>query len=341
MTEREWAAARDPVTMWAFAESRMTARQRLLFAAGCCRRVWPLFTDFQLRNLVEISEAVADGQANREALEQALNELPEPGYFDENRLRPELMTFAARPLEPGEADPLPPRPNFIFGQYPPPTRVGFGIVNWNELPAWCRHVYHAARAVADFNGRRTSDETCSASGDAVAEKAAESHPNHAKIAALRERVAAEVSKLDDFRFRGMIQASERKAEEVRQLDAAIQAAISRLNEEIAAEARMVRDREATKERESQAELLRCIAGHLHRPAPDFDPAWRTETVDGLVRRMYDAREFGNMPILADALQDAGCEDGSVLTHCRHGAVHARGCWVIDQIRSWALTVAPR
>ncbi len=336
MTEREWAAARDPVTMWAFAEPRMTARQRLLFAAGCCRRVWPLFTDFQLRNLVEIGEAVADGQANREALEQALNELPAPGARSEAELplledRP--LFHAARTTGIVMASGYPP-----VLSYPP---TGFGIVNWNELPAWCRHVYHAARAVADFNGRRASDETCAAAGDAAAERFAESHPNHPKIAALRERVAAEVSKLDDYRFRGMIQATERKAEEVRQLDAAVQAAIARLNEEMAAEARTVRDREATMEREALAELLRCVAGHLHRPAPDFDPAWRTETVEGLVRRMYDTREFGAMPILADALQDAGCEDASVLTHCRHGTAHARGCWVIDQIRSWALAVAPR
>jgi hypothetical protein len=39
-----------------------------------------------------------------------------------------------------------------------------------------------------------------------------------------------------------------------------------------------------------------------------------------------------MPILADALQDAGCDNMDVLTHCRDAAqVHVRGCWVVDLV----------
>jgi hypothetical protein len=45
--------------------------------------------------------------------------------------------------------------------------------------------------------------------------------------------------------------------------------------------------------------------------------------------MYDSCEFGGMPILADALQDAGCDNADVLDHCREPGEHARGCWVID------------
>jgi hypothetical protein len=47
--------------------------------------------------------------------------------------------------------------------------------------------------------------------------------------------------------------------------------------------------------------------------------------------MYDSREFGNMPILADALQDAGCELPEVLDHCRGPGPHVRGCWVVDLV----------
>lgn len=336
MTDREWAAATDPVLMWAFAENRMTARQRLLFAAGCCRRVWPLFTDFQLRNLVEIGEAVADGQANRDALEQALNELPNPGFRSRTPVPSvyEQHWEAVANLEPGQPEPVMPPAIGYAGT----GGDGRGIVNWNELPGWCRNVYHAARAVADFNGMQAVVETVAAAGDAAAEAFAEAHPNHAKIRALRDRVAAEVSKLDDYRFRGMIAASEKKADEVRQLDAAVGVAVARLEAEIADAAREVRDRESAKERVAQAELLRCVAGHLHHPAPDIDPAWRTDVVVGIVRRMYDSREFGNMPVLADALEEAGCDAPAVLAHCRHGTAHARGCWVIDAVRDWALTV---
>ena len=78
----------------------------------------------------------------------------------------------------------------------------------------------------------------------------------------------------------------------------------------------------------QAELVREVFGDPFRPV-DFNPAWRTDTALTLARSMYAAREFGAMPILADALQDAGCEDAEVLAHCRGDTTHVRGCWVAD------------
>jgi hypothetical protein len=64
----------------------------------------------------------------------------------------------------------------------------------------------------------------------------------------------------------------------------------------------------------------------------FDPNWRTATAVGLAQTMYDARDFNAMPILADALQDAGCEDAAILGHCRDAnGVHVRGCWVVDLV----------
>jgi hypothetical protein len=66
----------------------------------------------------------------------------------------------------------------------------------------------------------------------------------------------------------------------------------------------------------------------------LNPTWRTDTAVSLARTMYDARDFSAMPILADALQDAGCDHDDILAHCRdpHG-VHVRGCWVVDLILS--------
>jgi hypothetical protein len=56
--------------------------------------------------------------------------------------------------------------------------------------------------------------------------------------------------------------------------------------------------------------------------------------------MYDSRDFSAMPILADALQDAGCDNTDILSHCRvEGWEHVRGCWVIDLLlgRPWRET----
>src|SRR5262249_49402987 len=61
----------------------------------------------------------------------------------------------------------------------------------------------------------------------------------------------------------------------------------------------------------------------------LDPAWRTSTVVALASQMYDSRDFSAMPILADALQDAGCDNPDMLNHCRSDGVHVRGCWVVD------------
>jgi hypothetical protein len=63
----------------------------------------------------------------------------------------------------------------------------------------------------------------------------------------------------------------------------------------------------------------------------WQPDWLTSTVRALAGHIYAARDFGAMPILADALQDAGCADEEVLNHCRVGRFHARGCWVLDAL----------
>jgi hypothetical protein len=87
----------------------------------------------------------------------------------------------------------------------------------------------------------------------------------------------------------------------------------------------------TAEKREQSALLRDIFGNPFRPVA-FSPAWRTDTAIALARQMYEAREFGAMPILADALQDAGCDNDDVLSHCRDAnATHVRGCWVVDLV----------
>jgi hypothetical protein len=60
----------------------------------------------------------------------------------------------------------------------------------------------------------------------------------------------------------------------------------------------------------------------------IDPRWLTSTVLDLASAIYTERVFEHLPILADALLDAGCDDASILTHCRE-AEHVKGCWVVD------------
>lgn len=78
-------------------------------------------------------------------------------------------------------------------------------------------------------------------------------------------------------------------------------------------------------------LLREIVGNPFRPVA-FDPAWRTSDVMLLAQGIYEGRAFDRMPILADALQEAGCEEADILDHLRDPrAAHVRGCWALDLV----------
>jgi hypothetical protein len=86
--------------------------------------------------------------------------------------------------------------------------------------------------------------------------------------------------------------------------------------------------ERFEERGAQAELFRDIFGNPFRSS-ELRPEWLTSTVVALAQGIYADYAFEGMPILADALQDAGCDDEGILSHCREPREHARGCWVVD------------
>jgi hypothetical protein len=90
-----------------------------------------------------------------------------------------------------------------------------------------------------------------------------------------------------------------------------------------------------REREQQATLLRELFGPLPFcpvAVPDAWVAWNGGTVRRLAESIYERRAFGEMGVLADVLEEAGCHDAAILGHCRTpGQVHARGCWVLDLV----------
>jgi hypothetical protein len=93
------------------------------------------------------------------------------------------------------------------------------------------------------------------------------------------------------------------------------------------------------ERKAQAALVRCLFANPFRPPPLFAPSLLTWG-DCLLRRLaltaYDDRQLpegtldaARLAVLADALEEAGCNDPAVLEHCRSPGPHVRGCWVVD------------
>jgi hypothetical protein len=86
------------------------------------------------------------------------------------------------------------------------------------------------------------------------------------------------------------------------------------------------------ENAAQAHLFRDVFGNPFRPLPTIDPTWltwNTRMVAKMARSAYDDRAFDRLPILADALEDAGCTDAAILEHLRVPGPHVRGCWVVD------------
>ncbi len=84
---------------------------------------------------------------------------------------------------------------------------------------------------------------------------------------------------------------------------------------------------------SSIALLQDVFGNPFRPVA-INPAWLTwndATVQKIAKALYDERAFDRMPILADALEEAGCTNADILAHCRQPKEHVRGCWVVDML----------
>jgi hypothetical protein len=79
-------------------------------------------------------------------------------------------------------------------------------------------------------------------------------------------------------------------------------------------------------------LLRDIVGNPFRPLT-AKAAWLSDTVVAVARGAYEVRDFERLPIVADALEEAGCTEPVLLGHLRTGGPHVRGCWAVDLLLS--------
>jgi hypothetical protein len=84
----------------------------------------------------------------------------------------------------------------------------------------------------------------------------------------------------------------------------------------------------------QVRLLKDIFGNPFHPLSVLDPAllsWNDGTIPKLARAIYEERCFEDLPILGDALEEAGCTNVDILNHCRQHGEHVRGCLALDLI----------
>jgi hypothetical protein len=85
----------------------------------------------------------------------------------------------------------------------------------------------------------------------------------------------------------------------------------------------------------KAALFREIFSNPFRPAA-FDPVRITPAVVSLAHAAYAERigpyhdlDGVRLAILADALEESGCADDTMLSHLRSSGPHVRGCWAVD------------
>jgi hypothetical protein len=100
------------------------------------------------------------------------------------------------------------------------------------------------------------------------------------------------------------------------------------------EADFTRERAAVAaERNAQSALVRELFGNPFHPKTVQRSwlTWQGGTIPRLAQAIYDERAFDRLPILADALEEAGCTSEEILSHCRGPGPHCKGCWVVDAV----------
>jgi hypothetical protein len=100
------------------------------------------------------------------------------------------------------------------------------------------------------------------------------------------------------------------------------------------------DRAVPEQAARLAPLGRCASGPPRPTAGGPPPprafdrrwaAWQDSTPLHVAQSIYQDRRFADLPVLADALEEAGCMDADLLTHLREPGPHARGCWALDLV----------
>jgi hypothetical protein len=80
----------------------------------------------------------------------------------------------------------------------------------------------------------------------------------------------------------------------------------------------------------RAQLMRCVFGNPFR-TQHLAAEHATRDVVRLADAIYHDRAYEHLPVLGEALEDAGCNNVDILAHCRGVGPHTRGCWVLDLI----------
>ena len=328
MNETKWLQGSDGDAMLEFVADRLSARQWVLLSAAYVRRLWDLLPDGPLRDAVAFAERAENpltGAERAEWVRRVDAAVPEAVGAAELAQRKIVES-----CDPDAADidkPVLARPNQIAPAFPL-----FRAASTNARDSIALTAEALTEAAAAVRGLfdEPGEMMLGAVRQAVEEAAdTRTRASHATNLALRFKAEGDAA-ADRAATAKNKRLEEAKAEEtVRRWTEARGG-----GDEDDLDAEVRRSRAASRQ---LARLLRELVGNPFT-APRFDPAWRTSTAVELARGIAEAGAWDRLPILADALLDADCDEEAVLRHLRGTELgtkeppqHARGCWAVELV----------
>jgi hypothetical protein len=313
MNETQWLACTYPEEMLPALGTGVDDRKLLLFACACCRRIETLLRHPASREALAMVERHVDGEGLENGRPSALNGLAHAAELRETAMQAFLEASARRTevwnsLWVG----TPPVPAYLL-------RVAAEACAAQAVLTEVQAAEEAALAVVSAADRLDAPS--------IARTAVHARALSRQAMAQRERASRWEEKAEEE--------SERVVSRSRAAVRASQAMhwIERSEEAVENKEPRLLSRWEREERVAQCAILRDVFGHLWHPVHLESRwlRWRGGVVVQMARSIRDEGRFGDLPILADALEDAGCTDTSLLEHCRGGGVHVRGCWLVDAL----------
>jgi hypothetical protein len=324
MTELDWLKAKDPDAMLELIQSRFSPRRWHYLACAHVRRLNEFLPDGPLRQILEWAELNAgsahqdpDSQKFRDQIEPASREAAEEAAVEQR-----LIVLAADP----DSDPDQFQTN--ESRRSNPSALLFqaacqaAVYSIEEARTTMEHVGTAILSLISLRpGLEMLTEVRRAVVQATRIRANASIYAHS---ALKLK-----SQGDEF-------ADQNTSRKMNIQFAKAQNLVTEEQEQVANKLGDQQELKEKADRKALGKFLLELVGNPFKPYR-FEPVWRTDHVSGLARGIHEDRAFDRMAILADALLDADCDEEAILRHCRgteihsEGALHIRGCWVIDEI----------
>lgn len=328
MNETKWLTGSDGDAMLELVSDRLSPRQWLLVCAAHARRLWDFLPEGVLREAIDFAErAEKPLSAAERAKWQKKIDMAVPEAVGAAELAQREIVKSADPDAAGQEAPVLTRPNQIAPTFPlfqaASRHAAQAIEGMGEAVG---EAAQAVRVLFDEPNEQMLEQIRPLVEQATASR---TRANRSANNALRLKHEG-----DEHADRSAAAKNKRVAEsEALEIVRKIEEGPQR-SETDEFEAEMKREK---RERKFLARTLREVVGNAFTP-PRFEPAWRTPDAVALAKGIFDERAWDRMPILADALLDADCDEEAILRHCRGTELgvkeqpqHIRGCWVIELI----------